>query len=107
MAWGRFGEEAMGPRGKTRKGPQLGPFRIGILVALLFDVLIEIPKSSEGVCFFFLPKPGFGCGLGNQVGGGRLRAMMYSKSYRTHNIGEKAEVCVVAMGLVEWLGAWG
>ena len=43
--------------------------------SLLFDVLTEILKSSEGVCFFFLPKPGFGRGLGNQVGGGRLRAM--------------------------------
>ena len=38
--------------------PKMDPFAIGFSPALLFDVLIEILKSCEAVCFFFLPKPG-------------------------------------------------
>ena len=33
--------------------------------------------------------------------------MVYRKTYRTHNIGEQAEVDAVAMGLVGWLGGLG
>ena len=93
-------EEWLHLLGGWRRVPEHHTLPIGFSHSLLFDVLIEIPKSCEAVCFFFLPKPGFGCGLGNQVGGGRLRAMVYRKTYRTHNIGGQAEVGAVAMGLV-------
>ena len=45
MASGRFGEEVMGPLGEDKEGPQLGPFRVGSLASLLFDVLAGTPKS--------------------------------------------------------------
>ena len=38
--------------------PKVDHLAIGFSPALLFDVLIEILKSCEAVCFFFLPKPG-------------------------------------------------
>ena len=53
--------------------------------------------------------------LGNQVGGGRLRAMWYRKTYRTQNICEEGDVCGghwasgVTRGLglrLGGLGAW-
>ena len=42
--------------------PKNNPFVIGVSPTLLFDVLIEIPKSCEAVCFFFLPKTWLGAG---------------------------------------------
>ena len=69
MAWGRFGRRPWAFAGRQEKGLNLAPFRIGILVALLFDVLVEPPKSSEGVFFFFLPEARLGCGLGSLRGG--------------------------------------
>ena len=83
---------------EDNEGPQLGPFRVGSLAILLFDVLSEILTSCEAVCFFFLPKPGFGCGSGNQVGGGILRAMKHRKPYTTQHIGDLCEVGVGGHG---------
>ena len=42
--------------GEDKEGPQLGPFRVGSLAILLFDVLIGSPESCEAVCFFFFPE---------------------------------------------------
>ena len=48
---------------EDNEGLQLGPFRVGSLAILLFDVLSEILTSCEAVCFFFLPEARLGCGL--------------------------------------------
>ena len=46
--------------------PEPSPLAIGFSHPLLFDVLIEIVKSCEAVCFFFLPKPGLGVAWGTR-----------------------------------------
>ena len=53
---------------EDNEGPQLGPFRVGSLAILLFDVLSEILTSCEAVCFFFLPEARLGCGFGGASG---------------------------------------
>ena len=65
---------------RWRMVPELDTLPAGFSHSLLFDVLIEIPKSCEAVCFSFLPKTWVWVWLGDQVGGGRLRAIEHGKA---------------------------
>ena len=48
--------------------PEGGTLVVGMSYSLLFDVLSGCPLSSEGVCFFFLPKLGLGVASGQVEG---------------------------------------
>ena len=77
--------------------PKRGTLVVGSSFSLLFDVLSGFLISSEGVCFFFLPKPGLGVASG-QVEGGTLRAMNHREHLANKGIGGLGEVCMSTWG---------